>query len=147
KTTSARRPTRGVVLLYHRVAAQADPLRLTVNPAIFESHLERLRATCTVLPLDTLLRTPAHELPERAVAITFDDGYVDNLQMAAPALERFGFPATFFVTTRWLEDEGEYWWDLLGRVLHDGADLPRALDVPAASGSVRLPTGSPAERR
>src|SRR5690606_17248817 len=43
KTTSARRPTRGVVLLYHRVAAQADPLRLTVNPAIFESHLERLR--------------------------------------------------------------------------------------------------------
>ena len=52
------------------------------------------------LSLDRLLRyLDEAEQPPRSVVITFDDGYLDNLALAAPVLGRFGFPATVFVVT------------------------------------------------
>jgi peptidoglycan/xylan/chitin deacetylase (PgdA/CDA1 family) len=103
--------------MYHRIADETDRHGLTMRTAHFESQLDWLRRECRVMSLDELLSTPAGDLPERAVALTFDDGYVDNLERAAPALQRFGLPATFFLTTRWLEEPGEYWWDVLDRAL------------------------------
>ena len=141
------RDPRGIVLLYHRIAGVSDVHGLNVSPHAFESQLEWLQSTCNVVTMDTLLQTSSYDLPERSVAITFDDGYLDNLQIAAPMLERFGLPATYFVTTRWLGAPGEYWWDLLERVVLGSSELPPALTLDTASGTLTLSTASRSDRR
>jgi peptidoglycan/xylan/chitin deacetylase (PgdA/CDA1 family)/CelD/BcsL family acetyltransferase involved in cellulose biosynthesis len=53
-------------------------------------------------------------LPRRAVALTFDDGYRDNLDLAVPLLEELRLPATFFVVPGLLSGETRAWWEILG---------------------------------
>ena len=63
-----------------------------------------LKEWFNVLPLDVAIRRLfAGELPSRAAAITFDDGYADNLLNAAPILLKHGLHATFFIATGFLE--------------------------------------------
>jgi peptidoglycan/xylan/chitin deacetylase (PgdA/CDA1 family) len=143
----ARGAARGLVLLYHRIESDADVHTLNVSPDHFTEQLMWLKSHCTVMPLEEMLGAAPEDLPDRAVALTFDDGYTDNLVMAAPAMERLGMPATFFLTTRWLDEPGEYWWDTLERVLLDTPSLPPSLDIHVAGQSVRLPVGSAEERR
>ena len=109
-TSPPSRAPRGSVLLYHRVEEMSGVHDLSVPPALFEAQLAWLRSECAVLPLETLLESPPESLPPRAVALTFDDGYVDNLSTVVPLLQHYEVPATFFLTTRWLDegDEGEY---------------------------------------
>jgi len=90
------------VLTYHRVNDRHPHDRLTVHPDTFAAQMEVLAVSDR--PVVSLLQTlPALRrtapLPPRAVALTFDDGYADNLTHALPTLARFGFPATFFVVT------------------------------------------------
>ena len=56
-------------------------------------------------------------LPRRAVAITFDDGYRDNLTNAAPLLEEAGAPATVFLVASAIGGETPFWWDELARMI------------------------------
>ena len=79
--TPARRSARGAVLLYHRIDDTPDVHGLGVPPAVFDAQVQWLRAECHIMPLDELLSTPRERLPERAVALTFDDGYEDNLHV------------------------------------------------------------------
>jgi peptidoglycan/xylan/chitin deacetylase (PgdA/CDA1 family) len=69
----------------------------------------------------------AGEVPRRAVAITLDDGYSDNLHVAKPLLERYEVPATVFITSGHLGRE--LWWDHLDRILPTSASLPEAISV------------------
>jgi peptidoglycan/xylan/chitin deacetylase (PgdA/CDA1 family) len=135
----SRHVHRGVVLLYHRIDERPDIHELGIPPDLFAQHLQWLRAECTLLPLEELLITPSEELPPRPVALTFDDGYVDNLEVAAPLLQ--GTPAAFFLTTRWLNEPGEYWWDLLERVLLGTADVPAVLRIAVGGRDETLATG------
>jgi len=50
-------------------------------------------------------------------SVTFDDGYRDNLTLAAPVLERLGIPATLFVTTDFIGTQRLFWWEQLGELL------------------------------
>jgi peptidoglycan/xylan/chitin deacetylase (PgdA/CDA1 family) len=52
------------------------------------------------------------------LAITFDDGYRDNVENAVPVLERFSLPATFFVVTEWMGTDVVPWWDREHGVRH-----------------------------
>ena len=113
----------GVVLLYHRVrAAERDPQLLSVRPEVFESHVAMLRRRTALLPLvDLVEAATVSRLPKRAVAITFDDGYADNLQYAKPILSGHGAPATVFAVSGAISQQTEFWWDTLERALLDGA--------------------------
>jgi peptidoglycan/xylan/chitin deacetylase (PgdA/CDA1 family)/SAM-dependent methyltransferase len=138
--------SQSVVLLYHRVADADDVHDLAVPIATFADQLDWLTSHCHVLPLEQLLNEARDGLPERAVAISFDDGYLDTLQCAAPILERAGMAATVFATTRWLEGPGEYWWDVLERALLEAERPPRlTLDMAGVPMSFSLATR--AERR
>jgi peptidoglycan/xylan/chitin deacetylase (PgdA/CDA1 family) len=126
-----RRSPRGVVLCYHRVAGpRLDPAQLDVPPAAFAAHCAVLRDLAHPMTLDAFEQTRrAGALPRRAVAVTFDDGYADNLHAALPALEQHHVPATVFVTTSGVGALGEFWWDALARAVFASHALPATVDV------------------
>jgi peptidoglycan/xylan/chitin deacetylase (PgdA/CDA1 family) len=122
-----------LIILYHRVAeAGSDPCRLSVSPAHFKEHLEVLRRDCEPLSLSRLVASAGAKRRAPGVAITFDDGYADNLLQAKPALERFGFPATFFITSGRVGTDRELWWDELERLLLQPGSLPATLRLSGA---------------
>ncbi len=105
--------------MYHRVCRTSnDPWRLAVRPEHFEQHLALL-AREKVVPLTSLACTPG------GIAITFDDGYADNLETALPLLEKYKLPATVFVATDALRNR-EFWWDRVEHSLFESATLPGA---------------------
>jgi peptidoglycan/xylan/chitin deacetylase (PgdA/CDA1 family) len=68
-------------------------------------------------------------LPRRAIVVTFDDGYYDNLQNAKPLLEQHDMPATVFVTSDYMKRQNEFWWDELERILLQVGTLPNDLHL------------------
>lgn len=103
---------RAVVLLYHRVAQimepETDPHRQAVPPAVFESHLELLRREYHVEALPDIA---GGSYPDRTVAVSFDDGYADNLTVAHPIAARLGVPITVFVAVQPVLDGKPFPWD------------------------------------
>jgi peptidoglycan/xylan/chitin deacetylase (PgdA/CDA1 family) len=121
----------GLILLYHRVAEiGSDPWALCVSPSHFAEHLEVLQKLGYTVQLQQLNQTLQHgKRPERQVAITFDDGYADNLYNAKPLLERYEIPATIFLATGYMVQEQELWWDELDRILLQPGTLPSVLSL------------------
>ena len=117
---------RAFVLLYHRIAEPtSDPWQLCVSPAHFDEHLQVLRRRSRVLSLADIVESALNgNWPEDSVAITFDDGYADNIA-ATSVLEEMAFPATIFVSTGYIGGRREFWWDELDRLLlQPGVLLP-----------------------
>lgn len=87
-----------VILLYHHVSEQT-PALTSVSPKVFRQHLEYLAANHKVLPLKTVIEaiSQGNPLPDKAVVITFDDGYDNIFANAHPLLQEFGFPYTVFI--------------------------------------------------
>lgn len=100
------------ILIFHRVLREPDP----IFPAELDARrFARLMAIVArsfhVLPLDeAAARLDRGELPPRALAITFDDGYADNHDVALPILRELGLNATFFIATAFT-DGGRMWND------------------------------------
>ena len=70
-------------------------------------------------------------LPDRALSVTFDDGYLDNLTTALPVLKLHGISAALFVPTGGLDDDQPLWWD---RVIHALASTSHTEFAPADLG-------------
>ncbi|ANM31188.1 hypothetical protein ABI59_18845 [Acidobacteria bacterium Mor1] len=124
------------ILTYHRVlplpeAGEYPFPAMVMAKDHFEAQMAHLAREYNVLPLDEAVdRLRAGDLPPRAVAITFDDGYRDNLEHALPAMERYGLPSTLFVVTDVVTRGERLWWDdvhaALGASTQNGFD-PAAL--------------------
>lgn len=127
----------GLVLMYHRIAEPAsDPWDMAVSPAHFADHLDVIRRYGQCLPLAEFAeRMGSQDRPRRMIAITFDDGYRDNLLNAAPALEARDMPATVFVVSGTVSSGQDFWWDALARVFLTAPTLPESLDL--VSGGVQ----------
>ena len=100
------------VLIYHRVRSSGDKLD-TWNPSAeeFERQMALLSSCFEPLRLtEAIERLESRSLPRGAVAVTFDDGYADNFEVALPILRRHRVPATFFISTGYL-DGGRMWND------------------------------------
>ncbi len=101
-----------LVLIYHRVVAVPDSL-LGDEPDAerFAGEMDLLNSLFNVLGFsEAAERLATGSLPPRAVAITFDDGYANNLEFAAPILAARGMTATFFISTGFI-DGGMMWND------------------------------------
>jgi len=104
------------VLTYHSVRAPGpypfDDGVLDATPEDFERQIAVIARHCHVLGVDEIRGfANGHRLPPGAVAITFDDGYRNNHDVALPILKRHGVKAIFFVTTGFLEQRRIFWWD------------------------------------
>ena len=108
-----RSRSRAVVLVYHRVAETLDdPYGLAVRPDTFSRHLELLAREHPIVPLVQLVETlPGARFPHGAIAVSFDDGYADNLSEALPIAE--ALPITVFVTVEPILHGGRFWWDAI----------------------------------
>jgi len=78
-------------------------------------QLQAVRRLARAVPLDRAVAALAEgrPLPPRAVALTFDDGYRDNLHTALPILRRLGLPATFYLVPGLLDRSARAWWETL----------------------------------
>ena len=137
-----------VILMYHRVTDLArDPYQLAVAPEHFTQHLNHLQRTCSVLPLPDLIEAlRAKTLPPRAVAITFDDGYIDNYCEAYPLLKAAGLPATIFVASGKIDSTREFWWDDLDRIICLPDRVPAQLQLCVQNQKHAWPTATTEER-
>ena len=135
-----RRRDGPAILMYHRIATpDVDPWGLSVSPERFAEQVHALRARRTILSMDAFVaRLQSGDLPHDAVALTFDDGYLDNLRQAKPILEAAEIPATVFLTTGRIGTGKEFWWDELARMV-----LSRAEPL---SASVKVEADEPADR-
>ncbi|MEO5698536.1 MAG: polysaccharide deacetylase family protein [Burkholderiaceae bacterium] len=122
------------VLIYHRVLAEADPiLHDEIDAAHFAVHMQFLRREFNVLPLgDAVAGLRRGSLPPRALSITFDDGYANNEEVALPILTGLDLPATFFVSTGFLD----------GRIMFNDSIIEAVRSAPAGThdlGPIGLP--------
>ena len=87
-----------VILLYHHVST-TTPASTSVTPSVFEEHLQYLAGGYKVISLEQAVMAlkDGSQLPERAVVITFDDGYRNIYENAHPLLLRYAMPYTVFV--------------------------------------------------
>jgi peptidoglycan/xylan/chitin deacetylase (PgdA/CDA1 family) len=88
----------GAILLYHHVS-EKTPASTSVSPSIFRKHMQYLRENFHVLPLPELISAlqAKRPLPDKAIAITFDDGYVNIYENGHPILSEFELPYTVFI--------------------------------------------------
>jgi peptidoglycan/xylan/chitin deacetylase (PgdA/CDA1 family) len=120
-----------LILLYHRVAdVQTDPQLLAVSTQNFAQQMEMLRNNFSLIHLsDIKALLEQGNLNHPTVAVTFDDGYADNLHQARPLLERYEVPATIFVTTDYVKNPREFWWDELESIFLLSGDLKATLEI------------------
>jgi peptidoglycan/xylan/chitin deacetylase (PgdA/CDA1 family) len=124
------------ILGYHRIATlPADGFtgeddNISCSPADFEREIGLLRRYFTPIRFEDLLASRARSggLPPNPLILTFDDGYRDNFDVAAPILSRHGITACFFLTTGFLSGEAVPWWDAVNLAVRL-----------APAGKVRLP--------
>jgi peptidoglycan/xylan/chitin deacetylase (PgdA/CDA1 family) len=102
------------ILIFHRVHPEADPLFPDEPDARrFDETMGWVKTWFNVMPLDAAVDAmKQRNLPARALAITFDDGYADNRTTALPILKRHGLSATFFISTGYLNG-GRMWNDIV----------------------------------
>lgn len=121
---------RTIVLIYHRVEESSiDPWKLSVSPENFECQLKFMKSTGLVKPMEELVNQfySKKEL-KPAIVITFDDGYEDNYLNAKPLLEKYGLPATFFITNIHIGQPKEFWWDELAHLTLEELILPERIE-------------------
>ncbi|HEX6712499.1 MAG TPA: polysaccharide deacetylase family protein [Thermoleophilaceae bacterium] len=129
-----------LVLLYHRFAVgEPDPLGLCVAPDRFGAQLRVLREGFEVVPLAHVARALREGVPGAGrIAITIDDGYVDNLTSGIPLIAEAGVPATLFAATGHIETGRRFFWDEMERLITGTGSRPKELTIDGRTWPTRM---------
>ncbi len=92
------------ILMYHRVCKNDKYDQLTVDPDKFSEQIRYLSEHYRIISLDNVIaELESGSIKKNTVAVTFDDGYLDNLVYAIPILEKYKVPATIFITSQFCD--------------------------------------------
>jgi peptidoglycan/xylan/chitin deacetylase (PgdA/CDA1 family) len=139
---------RFAILLYHGVSAREhrgieNYSRKHVSADSFAAQMAELASCETVLPLRELLARRAEgTLPRRSVAVTFDDGFANNHEVAYPILREHGIPATIYLATGLVGTERVFWVDRLEYLVNEWPSAELRADTLGAA----YPVASQADR-
>jgi peptidoglycan/xylan/chitin deacetylase (PgdA/CDA1 family)/CelD/BcsL family acetyltransferase involved in cellulose biosynthesis len=114
---SRRAQSSARILYYHRVNDEKDPFLGAISTDLFEQQMRYLARHYNVVSMGDLMRHLAEDSDDAVVAITFDDGYLDNYENAFPILSRYGLPATVFLTTGSLDSDASLWFEELAEAI------------------------------
>lgn len=121
---------RGCVLTFHGLRpglrpAEVGDSSLHLPVSTFRAICADLAARSTVMSLRQMaaMCRAGEALPHDAVAITFDDGYASNHDLAFPILKEFGLPATVFLTTGFVDGEDMLWFQRVDRAFQDRSSM------------------------
>ncbi len=113
-----------IILMYHRVLPISDERYqfeepgMVVSDASFRMHMQVIAdESIPVLTPEQWIDMKESERPQLAVAITFDDGWLDNYQYAFPILKEFGFVSTLYIVTDYLGKPAPFWPNRVLRLL------------------------------
>jgi peptidoglycan/xylan/chitin deacetylase (PgdA/CDA1 family) len=111
------------ILMYHSIDGDEGKTKLSVAPDNFASQMEFLhRKRYNVVGLDKIISymQKKEKIPPRTVAITFDDGYLNNYTSAYPVLKKYKLPATIFIITDKIGQKGWCGWRELKEMSDSG---------------------------
>ncbi|HFD31797.1 MAG TPA: hypothetical protein ENJ28_03655 [Gammaproteobacteria bacterium] len=121
-----------LILMYHRVLPKEDQRYqqeqpgMLVTPNTFKMHLKVLKKYFQPIHLSEWIHAAIHSrpLPKKAVAITFDDGWIDNYQYAYPLLKEESFPASIFLVSGMVGTSTTFWPEQLIKIILQASELP-----------------------
>ena len=120
-----RTKNRAVILTYHKVSNFTGEegfhckFDIGVSKNNFLKQMEFISRKMNPLPINDIVDCldKNMRIPDKSVALTFDDGYQDNYINAYPVLKRYNIPATIFLTTGYIETQKIFWWEkIIGSV-------------------------------
>lgn len=126
------------ILTYHRFpnhdgSESFDDGVIDTSAEEFEQHVASLKRHFNVVGVDELCAFAAGgSLPPNSVAITFDDGYLDNYLQALPILRKHGCKAIFFIATSFISQRRLYWWDRVAYQVKQSTRSVLELSYPAS---------------
>jgi peptidoglycan/xylan/chitin deacetylase (PgdA/CDA1 family) len=155
RTWRWRRSGSLVTLMYHRVLPPDSPARAAEQPAMYVSpqtldmHLSELKQYFEIVGLEDWLRRARDgaPLPHLACAITFDDGWRDNLEFGLPVLRRHSAPATIFLVSGHIGSAQQFWPTRLSSLLRTAFRQPRSVVFPPTLRPLVEPVLAEAEKR
>ncbi|MDM7859640.1 polysaccharide deacetylase family protein [Alteromonas sp. ASW11-36] len=125
-----RGPHKLIVLMYHRILPKSDERYhyeepgMIVTPESFRMHMEELHQSgLPIVDLSKWARLPDKDKPDAAIAITFDDGWLDNYEFAFPILAEYHFPATLYVVSDFIGQAAPFWPNRILRLLLNKTDF------------------------
>lgn len=141
-----------MVLIYHEVFPMGGRVPHTstqITVEDFERQMHFIAGACRVMDLPSFVTALSEgRLPRRACAITFDDGFADNAEVALPILQRYRLPAAFFLAAGYVAEGRPYEADALHDILHLAQDQEEVeVDLSAWGGPhLVLPYAGPGDR-
>ena len=120
------------ILQYHHVG-EKTPFSTSVTPNQFQAHMDYLdEAGFVVLDLSSALAKirEGKSLPEKSVAITFDDAYLNIYQSGFPILKEKGYPFTIFINTQPIRQKNKNFlnWDQMREMQRSGVSFANHTD-------------------
>ncbi len=128
------------ILMYHRFTQ--------ASAAGLERQCEHLRANYHILAMADVARLLSNgdPFPQNALAITVDDGHADFYHHAFPVFQRYGLPATLYLTTGFIDQRGWLWFDLVDDLFERTTatkihlEPPGAIDMPHPAARIEAAT-------
>jgi peptidoglycan/xylan/chitin deacetylase (PgdA/CDA1 family) len=110
------------VVTYHRIGNKSqtefDPNVFSCTSEMFEKHLSFYKKYFDVVTPSQIVQSNHSHFNKPTLCITFDDGYLDNFEVALPLLQKHELPATFFITSNYVKQTQIPWWDEIAWMVH-----------------------------